>query len=107
MLQSDFHALAEYFRALADGLRLRMLMLLADRGEMNVSTLAKTLRVSQPLVSWHLRLLTRAGLVQVRKAGREVYCSLRPDTLRAHIAQVSHLLSPNDETLNETRGEIS
>lgn len=103
MLQSDLHALAEYFQALADGLRLRILMLLADSGEMNVSSLAKTLRVSQPLISWHLRLLTRAGLVQVRKAGREVYCSLSPDALRSHIAHVSHLLSPNDDTHSEAR----
>ncbi len=104
MLQSDFHALAEYFRALADGLRLRILTLLADRGEMNVSGLAKTLRVSQPLVSWHLRLLTRAGLVRVRKVGREVYCSLSPDALRSHIAHVSHLLSPNNDPQDEARG---
>ncbi|MBC7258056.1 MAG: helix-turn-helix transcriptional regulator [Chloroflexi bacterium] len=104
MLQSDCHALAEYFRALADGLRLRMLMLLADRGELNVSGLARMLRVSQPLVSWHLRLLTRAGLVQVRKVGREVYCSLSPDALRLHIANVSHVLSPSNDTHDETRG---
>lgn len=104
MLRSDYYALAEYFRALADGLRLRMLTLLADCGEMNVSGLAKALRVSQPLVSWHLRLLTKAGLVQVRKIGREVYCSLSPDALRLHIAHVSHILSPNSDPPDQAAG---
>lgn len=104
MLQSDYHALAEYFKALADGLRLRILTLLADCGEMNVSGLAKALRVSQPLVSWHLRLLTKSGLVQVRKIGREVYCSLSPDALRLHIAHVSHILSPNSDPPDQVAG---
>jgi len=104
VLQADYRALAEYFRALADGLRLRILTLLADGGEMNVSGLAKTLRVSQPLVSWHLRLLTKSGLVQVRKVGREVYCSLSPDALRLHIAHVSRILSPNNDPPDKAVG---
>jgi ArsR family transcriptional regulator len=43
---------------------------------MTVTALARALRVSQPLISFHLRPLRLLGLVQVRRAGREVYCSL-------------------------------
>ena len=43
---------------------------------MTVTELARALRVSQPLVSFHLRPLRLTGLVQIRRAGREVYCSL-------------------------------
>jgi DNA-binding transcriptional ArsR family regulator len=28
------------------------------------------------LVSWHLRRLKAAGIVKIRRSGREVYCSL-------------------------------
>ena len=57
---------ARYFHALKDILRLRILLTLADSGEMKVTELAWTLRVSQPLVSFHLRPLRVLGLVKVQ-----------------------------------------
>ena len=68
--------MARYFHALRDVLRLRILITLAESSEMTVTELAQTLRVSQPLVSFHLNPLRVLGLVQVRRAGREVYCSV-------------------------------
>ena len=65
-----------YFRALGDILRLRLLRELAAKGEKSVSQLVAALRVSQPLVSWHLNTLKRLGLVRIRRVGRQVYCSL-------------------------------
>ncbi len=65
-----------YFRALGDSVRLRIIIQLSAVGEMGVSRLGKALRVSQPLVSWHLRKLRKVGLVRIRKEGRQVYCSL-------------------------------
>jgi DNA-binding transcriptional ArsR family regulator len=40
-----------------------------------VSSLVRRLRISQPLMSWHLRRLTRAGIVRTTRVGREVRCS--------------------------------
>lgn len=68
--------MARYFHTLRDVLRLRILLTLARNREMTVTELARALRVSQPLVSFHLRPLRLTGLVQIRRAGREVYCSL-------------------------------
>jgi len=62
--------------ALKDVLRLRILITLAESGEMTVTELARVLRISQPLVSFHLNPLRVLGLVQVRRVGREVYCSV-------------------------------
>jgi len=72
----ELRDMARYFYALKDILRLRILVTLAGSGEMTVTELARTLRVSQPLVSFHLRPLRMLELVQVRRAGREVYCSV-------------------------------
>jgi DNA-binding transcriptional ArsR family regulator len=55
---------------------LRLLRELAAGEERSVSQLVTALRVSQPLVSWHLGPLKRVGLVRMRRAGRQVYCSL-------------------------------
>jgi DNA-binding transcriptional ArsR family regulator len=74
---------AEVFRALADPVRWRMVQLLARQPELPGSTLDELLPVSKPTISYHSRLLAQAGLVETRKAGRQVFYSLRRDTWRA------------------------
>lgn len=71
----ELREMVRYFYALKDIRRLRILVALAESGEMTVTRLAQTLHISQPLVSFHLRPLRLLGLVQVRRAGREAYCS--------------------------------
>lgn len=73
--------LREYYLALSDGTRLRILEQLARR-ELTVTQIARGLRMSQPLVSWHMRRLVRTGLVKMEREGREVHCSL--DRARMH-----------------------
>ena len=63
-------------RAMGDVTRIRMVRRLANQGEVSVSDLAALLVLSQPLASWHLRILRRAGILVTRKDGRQVYCSL-------------------------------
>lgn len=73
--QSSLRELKSFHRALGDVTRLRVVQLLATEGEHPVSELVRRLRVSQPLMSWHLRRLTRAGIVRTARVGREVRCS--------------------------------
>lgn len=56
---------AENFRGLTDPIRLRILMLLRD-GEQCVCNLAEALGLSQSKVSYHLKVLTDAGLISRR-----------------------------------------
>ena len=71
----ELRKMALYFYALKDVVRLEMVCVLAGR-EQTVNELAEALNRSQPLVSWHLRRLQAAGIVNLRRSGREVYCSL-------------------------------
>ena len=74
--------LKQYFRALTSTSRLRIVQQLANaRGEISVCELAVRLRMSQPLVSWHLRDLRRLQLVQMRRIGRQALCSLNRERL--------------------------
>jgi DNA-binding transcriptional ArsR family regulator len=73
-------------RCLADGTRLRLLMLLSG-GEVNVSSLCAHTGLAQPTVSHHLGLLRMAGLVYARRQGRSVLYRLAtespaPDSVR-------------------------
>ncbi len=65
--------LAEVFKMLADESRLRILLALAQDGELHVSALCALLRQSQPAVSHHLTLLRMQGLVGFRRAGKHNY----------------------------------
>jgi ArsR family transcriptional regulator len=58
---------------LADQSRLKILMALAQTGEMHVTALCELLEQSQPAVSHHLRLLRMWGLVSFRRDGKHNY----------------------------------
>ena len=72
---SGLRELKVFHRALGDETRIRVVQILANEGEQPVSALVQRVRISQPLMSWHLRRLTRAGIVRTNRVGREVRCS--------------------------------
>jgi ArsR family transcriptional regulator len=76
----DLREVAGVHKALADPTRLRILQRLAS-GPATVTELIDTVDLSQPLVSWHLRRLRAAGLIETRRNGREVICTLGRETL--------------------------
>ena len=67
--------MAEFFKALADASRLRLLAALTTR-EMCVSDLAAQVEMSESAVSHQLRLLRMMRLVRYRKEGRKVFYAL-------------------------------
>jgi DNA-binding transcriptional ArsR family regulator len=78
------------FGALADPQRRAILALLGER-PCAVSELAKALPVSRPAVSWHLRLLKDAGLVEEHREGvRRIYRLRREgvDRVAAYLEEV-------------------
>ncbi len=76
----DLRGIAVVHKALADPTRLRILQRLAERPG-TVTELIDHVDLSQPLVSWHLRRLKAAGLVETRRSGREVICTLSREAL--------------------------
>jgi DNA-binding transcriptional ArsR family regulator len=75
--EQDVRRLRVLYRALGDETRLRAIGLLAEVGPMPVGELSTRVGLSQPLISWHLRILRLAGLIDTRRQGREVICRLR------------------------------
>src|ERR687895_2039094 len=73
----DLRRLRTLYRALGDETRLRVIGLLAEIGPMPVGELSSRVGLSQPLISWHLRILRLAGLIETSRQGREVICRLR------------------------------
>jgi DNA-binding transcriptional ArsR family regulator len=71
----------DVFAAIGDSTRRRLLDLLA-KGEMAAGEIAAPFAISRPAVSQHLRVLLEAGLVSVRKEGREQIYSLCATPIR-------------------------
>lgn len=81
-------------RALADPNRLRLFLALRQT-ERCVSDLVQSEGIAQPLVSHHLRALSRAGLVEVRRADGFRMYAVSPAGMAEALALVTDLLDPN------------
>ena len=81
--------MTEVFEVLAEPNRRRILECLRER-ERPVNDLVDLLRVSQPAVSKHLRVLREAGLVESRVDAQRRLYRLRPGPLR----EVDEWLAP-------------
>src|SRR6266700_3262125 len=76
----EAEATAELFRSLGDPHRVKIVNLLAGRGEpVCACDLIEPLGLGQPTVSHHLKKLTDAGLLEREQRGKWAYFSLNPD----------------------------
>jgi ArsR family transcriptional regulator len=78
--RTDRARLAQLCKALGDDTRLRVIDLLTA-GERCVCEPQESVRIAQPLLSFHLRVLRDAGVVSHRREGRWAYYSLRADAM--------------------------
>jgi DNA-binding transcriptional ArsR family regulator len=89
-------ASADIFQAIADSTRRAILDRLRD-GEQPVKQLAEPFNMSMPAISQHLQVLCEAGLVQVRKEGRQRLYRLNPEPLK----EVSEWVNPYEQFWQE------
>ncbi|MFM6190088.1 MAG: ArsR/SmtB family transcription factor [Planktothrix sp.] len=83
------------FHALSDPLRLQVINLLREQ-ELCVCELCEQLGVSQSKLSFHLKTLKEALLVQSRQEGRWIYYRLNPNqfkVLEEYLAQYRYFSS--------------
>jgi ArsR family transcriptional regulator len=79
--EGEAEDLARAFAALADPVRLRLLSLIAEAGEICSCDLLEPLGKSQPTVSHHTKALADAGLISGVKQGRWVWWSVVPERM--------------------------
>ena len=68
------------FKAFSDETRLRILTLL-QAGERCVCEIVAALQMDQPRVSFHLKVLKKAGILKERKEERWIHYSIRDDDM--------------------------
>jgi len=87
-MYKDTKKLAKIFKTLADENRLKILLFiykkkckcekesLSCRNETCIKDLSKSLKITVPTISHHIKELVNAGLITTRKEGRWVYCKI-------------------------------
>ncbi len=94
-------ASADVFVAIADPTRRALLDKLCN-GEQAVKELASPFAMSLPAISQHLQILCEAGLVQMRKSGRQRLYRLNPEPLK----QVSDWINEYEQFWQEKLGAL-
>lgn len=91
---------AEFFRALAHPIRIRILEILSV-GDRSVQELQDTLQIDQPLVSQQLAVLRGKNIVVARKLGTTVKYAVR-DPLVGELLKTARLIFENHFTDTQT-----
>lgn len=91
-MESDRSSAPEAFKALGDPVRWTIVRQMAEQPELAGSVLDEALAISRPTISYHIRILTQAGLVEVSKRGRNHYYTLRHDVLRTLLDELNALV---------------
>jgi DNA-binding transcriptional ArsR family regulator len=73
---------ADLFKVLGNRTRLRVLLALARRGEMNVGELCQAVGMRQPAMSHHLAWLLLARIIACHQRGRYRYYALAGGVVR-------------------------
>ncbi|HMJ05763.1 MAG TPA: metalloregulator ArsR/SmtB family transcription factor [Chthoniobacterales bacterium] len=91
-----------FLRLLADPTRLRLILLL-EQEELSVAELQDIMGMGQSRISSHLAQLKRAGVVEDRRAGKNVYYGLsKKEETNAGRAQVRELMRTLAQEITET-----
>jgi len=64
--------------------RVRILKLLAELGELNISAISRTINLNHTTVKDHLRFLTEVGLIKEKKFGRILIYQFDENNVLAH-----------------------
>jgi ArsR family transcriptional regulator len=75
-------------KALADPRRMALLQAIASEEECACQKLREEFPVSKATISFHIKELVRAGLVEARREGQFLHCEVRRDTLEAYTTEL-------------------
>lgn len=89
----------KFFHGLSDLTRLRIVEVLLDEGEQNVSQLVESLGQSQGRISNHLACLRWCGYVDSRREGKYVYYRVSDPRIRDLIGLARAIVSDNVEAI--------
>ena len=95
----------ETLGVLAEGVRFRILTLIASRGELAAKDILEEFDFTQPTLSHHMSCLVQAGLVNVKRKGRFAYYSINKETIDLISSGIESLKSPSKTVISEKKAK--
>lgn len=90
---------ADFFKALSDETRLRILENIAQEELCNCQ-LMERLDISQSLVSHHIKILKQAGIIDERRNGKWMYYTINTENTEAYLVSLcTKLINQEDKKL--------
>jgi ArsR family transcriptional regulator len=86
----------DFAKAIADETRQKIMRLCCCQW-LNVGEIVAALNVTQPTVSHHLAILRAAGLVEVRREGKQVYYALNQGRIVVGCCTLAENFAPEQE----------
>jgi len=97
--------LIEVLGVLAEGVRFKILSVIASRGELTAKDILENFDFTQPTLSHHMASLTKAGLVIVKRKGRYAYYSINKDTIDMVSSGIASLKNPSKTIASEKKAK--
>ena len=97
---------APLFAALGDSTRLALVSRLCRRGPLSIARLTEDAEVTRQAVTKHLHALEEAGLVRVRKQGRERVWELRAARLQEVQRHLDAIAAQCETALGRLREQV-
>lgn len=67
----------DIFQAIADPTRRQIIDLISNK-TMNLKTIAEHFDISRPAISQQVKILSECGILEIKREGRETFCSIVP-----------------------------
>jgi ArsR family transcriptional regulator, arsenate/arsenite/antimonite-responsive transcriptional repressor len=87
----NYKFLAKAAKALGDRYRLLIFREIQDRGSMMLRDVIELTNLAQPSVSFHVKQLVEAGILDAEKKGREVYLTINKETVDRFFADLDQI----------------
>ncbi len=94
-MQINEKTIAAVLRAGGHPIRVQILELLNEEGEVSVNDVVKKIDSEQSLTSHHLMLLTKAGFIKGRRSGKFIYYAIASRELYGLLNVVKNYLKNN------------
>lgn len=92
ILADQTESLSDYFRLLGQPVRLKILLILAG-GEACVCHMEAILGLRQAIISQHIMLLRKKGIIVSRRDGRHIYYQVKNINLIESVLQIANVLN--------------
>lgn len=103
-MENQYSDFALLFKALADETRLRIIDMLSC-GELCACDILKNLSITQPTLSYHMKILTECGIVHANRMGAWMHYTLNVQTAKKISAYWAAITSDKKDCICRTCAE--